>query len=151
VNVIAALLFVITMPGTTLTSFAEEVRCGSVNDPKAVECYSREVKEFLQSWVISWGNGDADAYIDHYVPFRSPRVNTSRDEWEADRRERLEQTDDIVVTLELDSLGIGKNGDLDVIFIQNYQSENYSDVVKKQLFLKRDFDGLKIQREVTID
>lgn len=150
-NAIAALLFVITMPGTTLTSFSEEIRCGPVNDPKAVECYSREVKEFLQSWVVSWGNGDADAYIDHYVPFRSPRVNTSRDKWEADRRKRIEQTSDIVVTLELDSLGIGKNGDLDVIFIQNYQSENYSDVVKKQLFLKRDFDGLKIQREVTID
>jgi outer membrane protein, adhesin transport system len=151
VNSIAAILFVITMPVTTLTSFAEEYRCGPVNNPKAVECYSREVKDFLQSWVISWGNGDSDAYIEHYVPFRSPRTNISRDDWEADRRERIEHTEGIVVTLELDSLGIGKNGDLDVIFVQNYQSKNYSDVVKKQLFLKRDKNGLKIQREVTID
>ena len=150
-NAVAALLFVITMPVTTLTSFAQESRCGSINDPTAIECYSREVKEFLQSWVISWGNGDADAYIDHYVPFSSPRINTSRDKWEAERRQRLEQTDGIVVTLELDSLGIGKNGNLDVIFTQNYQSENFSDVVKKQLFLKRNHSGLKIQREITID
>lgn len=150
-NSIAALLFVITMPATMLTSFAQESRCGPASDPVAVECYSREVKEFLQSWVVSWGSGDADAYIDHYVPFRSPRVDSSREQWETERRLRLEQAKDIIVTLELDSLGIGQNGNLDVIFIQNYQSENFSDVVKKQLFLKRDPGGLKIQREVTID
>ena len=48
-------------------------------------------------------------------------------------------------------MGLGSDGNLDVIFVQNYQSENYQDSVKKQLYLKRSEDGLKIQREITID
>ena len=148
---IVTVLFVLTMPMTSLTSLAEEYHCGAADDPIAVECYSREVKEFLQTWVIAWGNGDADGYIGHYISNDSPRVDQSREQWEKDRRNRLLATNNIVVTLELNSMGIGRNGDLDVIFVQNYHSENYNDVVKKQLFLKRDGDSYKIQREITID
>ena len=92
VMTLSSLLFVIAMPVSTLTSFAEEFHCGPTGDPLAVECYRREVKEFLQSWVVSWGNGDPDAYIEHYVPFRSPRTNMSRDQWESDRRGKLQET-----------------------------------------------------------
>jgi len=148
---LATILFVITMPMTSLTSLAEEYHCGAADDPIAVQCYSREVKEFLQSWVVAWGDKDVDAYIEHYVPFDSPRFAMSRNEWEADRQRRLAQSQEIVVTLELDSMGIGRNGDLDVIFVQNYRSDNYTDVVKKQLFLKRDGGGYKIQREMIVD
>ena len=150
-SAVAVLLYVFTMPMTTLTSFAQENQCGTGSDPIAVKCHTGEVKEFLQSWVVAWGNGDQEAYIDHYVPFRSPRINQSRDEWEKERRQQLNQTNEIVVTLELDSLGIGKDGDLDVIFLQNFRSGNYSDVVKKQLFLERDPMGLRIKKEITLD
>jgi len=150
-SAVAVLLYVFTMPMTTLTSFAEEYQCGTGSDPVAIECYTGEVKEFLQSWVVAWGNGDAEAYMDHYVPFGSPRINQSRDDWENERRQRLEQTLGIVVTLELDSMGIGKDGELDVIFTQSYRSGNYSDVVKKQLFLERHLNGLRIKREITLD
>ena len=148
---LATILFVITMPRTSLTSLAEEYHCGAADDPIAVQCYSREVKEFLQSWVVAWGDKDVDAYIQHYVPLDSPRIAMSRDEWEADLQRLLKQSQEIVVTLELDSLGIGRNGDLDVIFVQNYRSDNYTDVVKKQLFLKRDGGSYKIQREMIVD
>jgi len=148
---LATILFVITMPMTSLTSLAEEYHCGAADDPIAVQCYSREVKEFLQSWVVAWGDKDVDAYIQHYVPLDSPRIAMSRDEWEADLQRLLKQSQEIVVTLELDSLGIGRNGDLDVIFVQNYRSDNYTDVVKKQLFLKRDGGSYKIQREMIVD
>lgn len=148
---IATILFVITMPITTLTSLAEDYHCGAADDPIAVECYSREVKDFLQSWVVAWGSGDVDEYLQHYIANGSPRVSMTRAEWEADRRRKLRHSDDVVVTLELDSLGIGREGDLDVIFVQNYRSDRYSDVVKKQLFLKREGSSYKIQREVTID
>lgn len=148
---IATVLFVITMPITTLTSLAEEYHCGAADDPIAVECYSREVKDFLQSWVVAWGNGDVDEYMAHYISSNSPRISMTRAEWEADRRQVLRSSDDVVVSLQLDSLGIGRDGDLDVIFVQNYRSNIYTDVVKKQLFLKRDGSSYKIQREVTID
>jgi hypothetical protein len=150
-SAIAVLLYVFTMPMTTLTSFAQEYQCGTASEPEAIECYSGEVKEFLQSWVIAWGEGDAESYLDHYSPFLSPRINQSRDEWEQERRQRLDQSNEIVVTLELDSMGISKDGELDVIFIQNYRSGNYSDVVRKQLFLERDPSGLRIKRELTLD
>ncbi len=150
-SAIPLVLFVLTMPLTTLTSFAQDEGCERYKDQAAIECYSKEVKEFLQSWVVAWGNRDADAYMGHYIPFRSPRIDQPRDQWEADRRHRLAQAGDITVTLELDSLGVGPDGNLDVIFVQNYHSDNYSDVVKKQLFLTHDEDGLKIQREITID
>ena len=148
---LASLLLVVTLPVSTLTSFAEEYRCGSGSNPQTVECYRQEVKEFLRSWVVAWGNGDPEAYIEHYVPFRSPRNQMSREQWEKDRYNKLSNAGDISVTLELDSLGVGANGNLDVIFIQNYQSASYEDTVRKQLFLHRADDGLKIQREVTLD
>ena len=56
----------------------------------------------------------------------------------------------VVTALELDSMGIGQDGSLDVIFVQSYESETYKDVVRKQLFLTRENSELKILREVTI-
>lgn len=150
-NSIATVIFLITLPVSTLTSFAEEFNCGAPDSPRAVECHRREVKDFLQSWVHAWGSGDADNYIEHYSPFSSPREGMSRGQWEADRRARIGGNNEIVVTLELDSMGISQDGTLDVIFIQSYQSANYKDVVKKQLFLKREDGGLRIQREITVD
>jgi hypothetical protein len=151
VSALATVLFVITMPMTTLTTLAEEYHCGAADDPIAVQCYTREAKEFLQSWVVAWGDGDVDSYLDHYIHDGSPRINMSRENWEEDRRQRIAAANDIVITLELDSLGIGHDGDLDVIFVQNYRSAGCTDVVKKQLFLVRDGDSYKIQREVSID
>ena len=150
-STVAVLLFVFTLPMTTMTSFAQDYQCGTGRDPVAIECHSDEIKEFLQSWVVAWGNGDTEGYFKHYVPFKSPSISESRLEWENERRQRLISSSDIVVTLELDSMGIGSNGELDVIFVQNYRSGSYSNVVKKQIFLERDPGGLLIKREIALD
>ncbi len=147
----ATVLFLITLPMTTLTSFAENYQCGAPDSPRAVECYREEVKDFLQSWVVAWGNGDVDRYLQHYVPFGSPKPNMTRSAWEQERRARLRNSGDIAVTLELDSMGIAEDGSLDVIFVQSFQSPPYKDIVKKQLFLKRQGSHLQIQREVTLN
>ncbi len=146
----ATVLFLITLPMTTLTSFAEHYQCGAADDPVAVACYREEVKDFLQSWVVAWGKGDVDQYLEHYAPFGSPKPNMTRQEWEAERRLRLSNSANVVVTLELDSMGISEDGSLDVIFVQSFQSPTYRDIVKKQLFLKRHDQNLVIQREVTL-
>lgn len=150
-NAVVTALFLITLPVSTLTSFAEEFQCGAPSDPRAVDCYRREVKDFLQSWVVAWSQGDAEAYLNHYDPVMSPKPEMTREEWEMERRQRVASAGDIVVTLELDSMGIAPDGSLDVIFVQSYESETYKDVVKKQLFLRREASQLKIQREVTVE
>lgn len=147
----ATLLFVVTMPVSTLVSYADGFHCGHDKGVRAVECYRSEVKQFLQSWVIAWGDSEVNDYIEHYATFESPRPDMTRSQWEAERKNRLTRNEDIAVTLELDSMGISDSGDVDVIFLQNYVSDSYHDVVKKQLFLQRSPDGLKIKREVVLE
>lgn len=130
---------------------ASAAPCGTPDTPGALECYRMEIRAFLQSWVNAWGKGDYDAYVLHYENVTSPRFGQSRQQWESDRRARLESSGDIEVSLELESMGIDDDGSLDVIFVQSYESSVYRDVVRKQLFLKRSPDGLRIQKEATIE
>lgn len=115
-----------------------------------LQCYSPEVKDFLQRWVRAWGNGDIETYLSLYTSARSPRDDLSRAEWVAHRRARVGPEKQIELNLKLESMGLEDSGIFDVIFIQHYQSSTFEDRVRKRLFLLREGGELKIWKEEVI-
>lgn len=124
--------------------------CGGPDQPD-VDCYATEIKSFLQSWVYAKGNGDVTAYFQHNMPMNSPRTGLTRAEWEQAWQQRLNPLDPMQVTLDLQSMGIGKAGELDVIFEQRTQDTNGVEIEQVQVFLKRRADGFMIYMEKTLD
>lgn len=112
-----------------------------------LQCHAADIKSFLRLWVRSWGDGDFDTYISLYTAIRSPVEDLDRLAWEKNRRERISPDKDIEINLKLESMGLEDSGIFDIIFEQQYRSNNYSDVVRKRLFLVNEMGELKIWKE----
>jgi tetratricopeptide (TPR) repeat protein len=87
----------------------------------------------LNEWAAGWSALDINRYLASYSPDFSPEDGGSRAEWEKQRRDRIKKATHIKVTAsnpEVSSLG----GDrARVAFVQNYESDTYSDHVNKIL------------------
>lgn len=141
----AAFLFFALFLFATPTLNAAPACEGSTEE--LLECHSDEVKSFLRTWVRAWGDGDIEAYLDHYSSIRSPRSDLNRSQWEAHRRARIGPEKKIEINLKLESMGLEDSGIFDVIFNQRYRSATYQDESRKRLFLIRESGDLKILKE----
>lgn len=130
------------------TAVAEEC---SGSTEVLLQCHSAEVKDFLKVWVRAWGDGDIETYLSLYTSARSPTDGMSRTAWVSDRRNRITPGKDIEINLKLESMGLEDSGIFDVIFEQQYRSDNYRDKVRKRLFLLREGGQLKIWKEETLE
>lgn len=110
-----------------------------------------ELTAFLESWLNAWGRGDINGYFEHYVANISPNSSLSRRQWEKQRRRSVAAGRDIQVSIELESMGIDDQNVIDVVFLQRYSAKGYQDVTKKQIFLVRQGEGLKITRELVLN
>ncbi len=144
-------LFIIILL-TALPAFASAntVSCTGTTE-ELLQCYSGEVKDFLRQWVRAWGDGDIETYLSLYSTLRSPRDDMSRDDWVVNRRQRIGPDKDIEINLKLESMGLEDSGIFDVIFVQQYRSNDYRDEVRKRLFLVREAGDLKIWKEETLN
>jgi len=112
---------------------------------------SPEIKRFLRQWVGAWGDGDIEAYLSLYTGQRSPVEGMTRSQWVQHRRERISPEKDIEINLKLESMGLEDSGIFDVIFLQQYRSNNYRDQVRKRLFLLREGGELRIWKEESLE
>lgn len=115
-----------------------------------LECHSTEVKDFLRKWVRAWGDGDIEAYLAMYTSVRSPRDDLTRTQWIQHRRDRISPDKDIEINLKLESMGLEDSGIFDVIFLQQYRSNDYRDQGRKRLFLVRENGELRIWKEESL-
>ena len=109
------------------------------------------VEEVLQRWSNSWSAQDPDAYLNAYAENFIPSRKMSRGKWEKQRRNRITSPSFIKVTLadtEIKSLGPDH---VNVQFSQNYQSDSYSDDVRKLISLQKIDDQWLITQEKTVD
>ena len=123
-----------------------DVSCSGTTE-EILNCSVGDVRRLMKNWVLAWGAGDVDAYLNFYTKTRSPRDDMNRSQWEANRRQRVSPDRDAEINLKLESLGVSDSGLFDVVFRQNYISRDYQDTVRKRLFLLREADGLKIWKE----
>lgn len=133
-----------------LSSAAASGQACSGTKEERLQCHAGEVKDLLQRWVRSWGEGDIETYLSLYSVSRSPSDDMSRETWVQNRRERIGPDKRIEIDLKLESLGLEDSGLFDIVFDQHYRSANYEDVVKKRLFLIREAGELRIWKEEVV-
>lgn len=105
-----------------------------------------EIEQTLKAWVEAWSARDTEAYLAFYGSgFKTPE-GRARDEWVAERKERIDRTEFIKV--ELANLKIDLKGNTAKIrFQQRYESNILKDVSKKTLVMSRDGQYWKIIEE----
>ncbi len=111
---------------------------------------SYQVQEFLENWAASWSAHNVDRYLSFYDAAFEPSGGIARNEWETQRRRRLQAPGDIEIGLS--DFQIRKDGDLYIVEVmQSYSSQRYSDVTRKQFTLVNNGAELKIIRENALE
>ncbi len=105
------------------------------------------VNTALQAWAKAWSARDVSAYLAQYAADFVPEGGLTRAAWEQQRRDRITRPSRIVVRAS--SPEIVKVGEdrMRVNFVQEYQSDSFSDQVNKVLEFKSSGSGWKIVRE----
>jgi len=120
-----------------------------VSMPERAIGVSDEINEFLMKWRIAWQNtageaGDIETYMSFYSnDFVSKGLDKNR--WRTDKANKNRKKDWIRV--ELKNIVIQEpviNNQVELSFIQDYQSSNYSIESDKTLILKKEETGWKI-------
>lgn len=109
-----------------------------------------QVETFLQQWVKAWRNQDIPAYLSCYAETFTPANGKSRENWQAERSERLSKPKFIKLDVTAQRVERQQDGTWRIDFLQRYSSDFYSDSTKKALFLKQFDSRLLIVREETI-
>ena len=107
----------------------------------------REVGEFISSWVKAWSSKDIDAYFAYYDESFTPEKNLSIDSWKARKRAVIQAAQQINISVKDILLENSTPQTLVVSLTQDYASDRYQKVSRKELTLKRTTRGFKILAE----
>lgn len=105
------------------------------------------VNTTLQAWAKAWSGRDVEAYLGQYAPDFVPEGGLSRATWEQQRRDRITRPSRISVRAinpEVSKIGDDR---VRVSFVQEYQSDAFSDQVNKVLEFRNTNGSWKIVRE----
>ena len=94
----------------------------------------------LNEWAAAWSALDISRYLAAYAPDFTPEDGGSRAEWEKQRRDRIKKASHIKVTASNPEITATGPGQARASFVQNYESDTYSDHVNKMLEF-RNVDG----------
>ena len=108
-----------------------------------------DVEKFVESWVNAWEQQDAITYLSHYSSNFITPDGMSMVSWSKKRHEVL--TNQQIIKIEIRDMQIQKvdNARMQVTFIQEYQSETYSDKVVKTLELVWEKENWMIIQETS--
>ena len=107
------------------------------------------VEPFVASWAEAWKKKSAEAYLSHYSRNFITPGGMSRAAWEKQRQQRLARPQYIKIDIREMQQQIVNESRVQVSFIQEYQSDIYSDKVLKTLDLIRENSGWKIVKEAS--
>ncbi|MFZ5484979.1 MAG: tetratricopeptide repeat protein [Pseudomonadota bacterium] len=103
------------------------------------------VEKTVENWAAAWSRKDVQAYLGHYAEGFQPK-GMSRQEWQAQRQDRLTRPQWIKV--ELSSIVVNETGDQATArFNQRYTSDLFRSNGPKTLTLVKQPDGWKITSE----
>jgi len=107
------------------------------------------VTQAVQSWAAAWAARDADKYLAFYAGEFAPEGGTSRQVWEAQRRERIAKPKSIKVAVSNLKVAPLPAGRVQVTFQQDYQSDTLSNRSTKVLEMAQAKGQWLIRREYT--
>jgi len=107
------------------------------------------LEPFVASWAEAWKRKSVEAYLSHYSKNFITPGGMSRAAWEKQRQQRLSRPQYIKIDIrEMQQQKVDESR-VQVAFIQEYQSDIYSDKVLKTLDLIRENSGWKIVKETS--
>ena len=107
-----------------------------------------EVLAAVNAWAAAWARQDTAAYLAAYGrDFKLPRGESSRQAWEAGRKQRIAAPKKIEVKVESPSVAYGEGGVATVKFRQNYKSNIVSANSAKTLVLTKTGGKWQIREE----
>ena len=86
-----------------------------------------DIETSVSDWVKAWSSQDVTLYLESYSEEFLPSKGLSREAWEYERKTRLINPDYIKVSLSDISINHLEENLVDIEFIQNYQSNTYTD------------------------
>ncbi|MBI1732713.1 MAG: tetratricopeptide repeat protein [Gammaproteobacteria bacterium] len=106
-----------------------------------------EIRSAVEAWAAAWSARNADGYLAAYSTEFMPPDGATRDDWEQARRERITRPRYIKVTMS--GMNIVEHGPehAQVNFRQRYESDAFTDSVRKTLMMKRTGSEWKIVEE----
>ncbi|MDH5425172.1 MAG: tetratricopeptide repeat protein [Gammaproteobacteria bacterium] len=102
----------------------------------------------VESWAKAWMKGDVKSYLATYSEKFQPGGNLSYQDWLAQRRYRLRNSKQVVVSYtEVDVYFNAEKDSALIEFTQKYQTDTYQDQVRKQLYWSLENQTWLITRE----
>ncbi|MCP4598302.1 tetratricopeptide repeat protein [Neptuniibacter sp.] len=108
---------------------------------------TKQVESHLLAWASAWRSQDHLAYINAYTNNYRPNTKLSHNQWVQQRKVRLNKPKFIKVELSNISIELLRDNLAEVRFDQNYQSNTYSDSVKKRVMMVKTNGQWKISLE----
>jgi len=114
----------------------------------------QEVHRFLREWKTAWENtAGSEANIAAFMAFYSDDFHSqglNKDGWREEKADRNKKKQWIKIELRGITIGVvGSDNRLQVRFVQEYKSSNFSVSTNKSLLLKKGNSGWKIVSETT--
>ncbi|MDR3417894.1 MAG: hypothetical protein P4L83_17105, partial [Nevskia sp.] len=101
----------------------------------------------LTAWAKAWSSKDPDAYLSYYADDFQPEGGISREQWEAQRRERIVKPARISVKVVKPQVSHLDAHRVRVNFLQDYSSDTLTDQIRKAVELSDAGGSWKIIRE----
>jgi hypothetical protein len=108
-----------------------------------------DIMAMVNAWAEAWSKQRVDDYLSFYAGAFQPPAGTTRQEWAAQRRERLLAPARISVRAALMDLRTVAPDRAEVDILQSYSSDQFSDTVVKTLELVVESGRWKIVRETS--
>lgn len=120
------------------------------NEP-ASAASNKDAIDTAKGWASAWAAKNVNGYLGYYGPNFNPPGNTSRKQWEGQRRDRISRPKSIQVRLENIKVTPIADGKVSVSFRQFYSSDHLHNTTAKTLVLERNKQNNKwqIQEERT--
>lgn len=120
-------------------------------EPVAVKINPIQVTQTILSkvdnWSKAWSGQDINAYLACYAEDYKPDLQTSHSDWVEQRKSRLSEPS--YIKLNISDIKVVMHGDehAQATFLQDYQSDSYSDSVTKKLLYRKIGDRWLIVQE----
>lgn len=115
---------------------------------KALDTATQDaVSAALVAWTRAWSAKDLPAYFAAYADDFAPEGGAALEDWQQQRKERIEKPSRIQVEARNPEFSKLDADRIRVRFVQQYESDTFTDAVEKIVEMKRTDDGWKIVRE----
>ena len=106
-----------------------------------------DIENFIRNWSEYWQSKNYEKYFDSYSPNYFSKKFKSNEEWKNDRKNKIKNKKNIEIKISDVKVISFNNKDALVQFTQSYNSDSFSDVVKKHTIINVINGNFKITGE----